>query len=62
MSNIFSKINLKSQTEILVLNSPKSFESEIATLSGVSVLRDTDIAGEITFSLAFVTKQERGGQ
>jgi hypothetical protein len=58
MSNIFSKINLKSQTEILVLNAPESFESEISALSGVSVLRDPDIAGKITFSLAFVTKQE----
>jgi hypothetical protein len=58
MSDIFSKLNLKSHTEILVIGAPKSFESEIAALSGISVLRDTDITREIIFSLAFVTKQE----
>ncbi len=58
MSPIFNKLNLKSQTEIIVLNAPESFESEIAALRGVSVLRDAKGMEETTFSLAFVTKQE----
>jgi hypothetical protein len=58
MSPIFSKLNLKSQTEILVLNSPESFESELASLSGVSVSRDPESSEETLFLLAFVTKQE----
>lgn len=58
MSDIFSKLNLKSQAEILVLNAPQSFESEIVALSGVTVIQDTDATEEVTFSLAFVTKQD----
>jgi hypothetical protein len=58
MSPLFSKLNLKSQTEILVLNTPESFESELEALSGVSVLRDAKSAEETLFLLAFVTKQK----
>jgi hypothetical protein len=58
MSPIFTKLNLKSQIEIFVLNAPESFESEIAALSGVSVFRKAESMEEIPFSLTFVTKQE----
>jgi hypothetical protein len=57
MSPLFSKLNLKSQTEILVLNTPESFQSEIDALKEVSVLQETDSIEETTFLLAFVTKQ-----
>jgi hypothetical protein len=58
MSSLFSKLNLKSQTEIVVLNSPESFEPELTALSGVAVLRELEPTGNTTFLLAFVTKQE----
>lgn len=54
----FQKLNLKDQNPILILNSPASFEPEIATLSGVQVLRELKSAGEVSFALAFVTKQK----
>ena len=57
MSTIFKKMNLKDQTEIVVLNAPESFESELTALAGVNVLRDLKSAKAINFALAFVTKQ-----
>jgi hypothetical protein len=51
----FEKLNLKDKTQIVVLNTPESFESEIASLDGVKVLRKLTVPAE--FSLAFVTKQ-----
>ena len=57
MSAIFDKLNLKNQTEILVLNAPESFEPELASLD-VAIQRDAQAVKEIAFSLAFVTKQK----
>ncbi len=57
MSEIFKKMNLKEQTEIVVLNAPESFESELAALAGVKVLRDLKSAKAVSFALAFVVKQ-----
>jgi hypothetical protein len=53
----FEKLNLKEQKQILVLNSPASFEPELKTLRGVTVQRDLKNVRETEFSLAFVTKQ-----
>src|SRR5215831_6234307 len=58
MSIIFNKLNLKSQTEILVLNAPESFEPELAALKNVIVRRNAGDVKEIAFSLAFVTRQK----
>lgn len=58
MSIIFSKLNLKGQTEILVLNAPESFEPELAALNNVAVRRNAGDVKEIAFSLAFVTRQK----
>jgi hypothetical protein len=58
MQSTFEKLNLKNQTQILILNAPQSFEPELATLKGVTVLRDLKTAREIEFSLAFVTRQQ----
>lgn len=58
MPSVFEKLNLKSHARIVVLNAPESFEPELAALRGVTVLRDLKGAGEIEFSLAFVTKQK----
>ena len=57
MSTVFGKLNLKDQKQIVVLDSPGSFESELATLRGVEIIRDLKKAKEVTFSLAFVTTQ-----
>ena len=58
MGSVFGKLNLKDQKQILILNSPASFEPELKTLRGVTVLRDLKSAGPIEFSLAFVTRQQ----
>jgi len=58
MSAIFNKLNLKDQTEILVLNAPESFEPELASLENVKIRRNTQDVKEIAFSLAFVTRQK----
>jgi hypothetical protein len=57
MPSIFDKLNLKQQREILVVNAPSSFESEVAALKGVTVLRDPGKAKAVHFALAFATKQ-----
>ncbi len=59
MLTVFAKLNLKDQKQIVVLNAPESFESELATLKGVEVLRDVKKAKAVAFSLAFVTEQKR---
>jgi len=53
----FAKLNLKDQTEIVVLNAPASFEPELKSLKGVTVRRDAK-GGDIDFSLAFVMTQK----
>jgi len=58
MTPLFRKLNLKGQTEIVVLNAPESFEPELAALEKVAVLRDINTASEITFALVFVTTLE----
>lgn len=58
MTTVFGKLNLKDQTEILVLNAPSSFEPELAALTGVTVVQDAQAATQVGFVLAFVTKLE----
>jgi len=53
----FAKLNLKDQTEIVVLNAPASFEPELKSLKGIAVRRDAR-GGDIEFSLTFVTTQK----
>jgi hypothetical protein len=57
MPSIFEKLNLKDQCEILVINSPPSFEYELEALKGVRVLRDLKQTKSIHYALAFATKQ-----
>ena len=59
MATVFSKLNLKDHKQIVVLDSPGSFESELAALQGVEVLRDLKKAKQLTFSLAFVTTPQQ---
>jgi hypothetical protein len=57
MASVFDKLNFKNQRELLVLAAPPSFEPELRTLSGVSILRDARKAKSIEFAIAFVTKR-----
>jgi hypothetical protein len=57
MSPLFNRLNLKNQQEILVINAPASFESELALLYGVTVKRDPTKVSAIGFALTFVKKQ-----
>jgi hypothetical protein len=57
MPSVFNKLNLGAHDEILVINAPRSFESELRALDGVAVLRDPKKAKAVRFALAFVTKQ-----
>lgn len=56
MASVFDKLNLKDHTGILVLGAPASFEPEIESLSGVSVVRDASKIESIRFAIVFVTK------
>jgi hypothetical protein len=55
MSALFKKLNLGTRDTIHVLNSPKSFEPELAALDGVTVKRT--VSGASTFAMAFVITQ-----
>jgi hypothetical protein len=56
-SAVFSKLNLKDQAEILVLNAPETFEPELGRLRGVRVRRDRSSRRPVSFVLAFVQRQ-----
>jgi hypothetical protein len=58
MKPVFDKLNLKDETEIVVLNSPDSFEPELQALAGITILRNAHQVEEIAFSLAFVKTQQ----
>lgn len=57
MPAIFEKLNLKDQTEIVVVNAPQSFEAELEGLSPVRVARDPGKVKTIEFAVAFATTQ-----
>jgi len=59
MATVFAKLNLRGHKQIVVLGSPSSFESELAALEGVEVIRDLKKAKQVTFSLAFVTTPQQ---
>jgi len=57
-ARVFDKLNLKEQREIVVLNAPDSFESELATLRNVRVVRDLAEVSGLTFALVFASRQK----
>ncbi len=59
MSNVFKKLNLKDQGEIVVLDAPESFEAELAALAGVTVHRRLTDVKSAAFVLAFGTRQKQ---
>lgn len=54
MTPLFNKLNLKGQTEIVVLNASEGFERELDALKGVTVHRDASALDRVKFVLAFV--------
>jgi len=57
MATIFDKLQLKDQQDILILNAPLSFESELARLPAITLHRHVESVPQIRYALAFVTKQ-----
>lgn len=55
MTPLFKKLNFKDQEEILVLNAPESFESELQMLDSVDVVREANQIKSISFAIYFVT-------
>jgi hypothetical protein len=56
-SALFTKLNLKDQREIVVLNAPASFERELATLTGVEIRRKLRGTAPAEFVLVFATRK-----
>ncbi len=56
LSPLFTKLNLKTAPELLVLNAPPMFESELALLIGRKILRAPGTA-PVSFTLAFAITQ-----
>jgi len=57
MATTFEKLNLKDHQQIVVLNAPTSFETELAGLHGIAIQRDLKAVADSPFTLAFVTKK-----
>jgi len=57
MTQLFKKLNLKDHTEIVVLNAPDSFETELEALDGVTIRRDVPGDASVGFAVAFAVKQ-----
>ncbi len=59
MDPIFKKLNFKEQDSILVLQAPESFEPNLSAMQGLTHChRELDEIEQLTFCLAFVTRQE----
>ena len=58
MADVWGKLNLKQQQEIVVVNAPSSFEPEIKLLAGVTVKRTPADVKQIAFFLGFVTTRK----
>jgi hypothetical protein len=59
MDATFKKLNLKDQKEVVILNSPESFEANIGSIrQEIQVVRSLEGVTELVFLMAFVTKQQ----
>lgn len=57
MAGLWSKLNLKDQERVLILDAPASFERAVAELEGKAVLRRWGADASVDFLVAFVTRQ-----
>ena len=55
--SVFTKLNLKDQKEILVIDAPDSFVPELKALKGVKVHRNPGEAKKFEFALAFASQK-----
>jgi hypothetical protein len=55
MTPLFTKLNWKGHSELVVVDAPASFEPELAALQSVRVVRDPASVPTIQFAIAFVT-------
>jgi hypothetical protein len=56
VTGVFGKLQLKDQTDIVVLDAPASFDMELRALKGVRVHRKLDLPS-VEFAIAFVIRQ-----
>jgi hypothetical protein len=59
MSDVFEKLNLTDQQQILVLHAPESFLPELARLPVLTIHHHIESVPEIGFLLAFVTRKSQ---
>ena len=60
MTPLFKKLNLKDQETVVVINSPSSFEAELAEISkSTQIVKDTTKVLLIDFALIFVLSPEQ---
>lgn len=57
MTPLFRKLNLKDHREIVVLNAPESFDTELTKLDAVTVVRKLGRMTNVEFALAFAISQ-----
>ena len=55
MTNLFKKLKLENQKEILVLNEPKGFAKQLAQLVDIDVYESLIQVNKVEFALVFVT-------
>lgn len=62
MGSVFSKLNLKDQAQLLVLDAPESFEAQLSELRGRKILRRLEDCRQVEFALMFVSRQQQLNQ
>ena len=58
MNPIFKKLNYKDQPSVVVINAPPSFKKDMDEMKTVAKVITKVPSGEISFFLAFVTRQD----
>jgi hypothetical protein len=59
MTSLFKKLNYKNQSIIVAIDSPKSFQKELESMSEIAIIKkDMKNVKEIEFVIGFVTKQD----
>ncbi len=58
MTPLFKKLNFKNEAEIVVINAPESFETELAALGETKIIREFGQTNDLKFLIAFVTQLE----
>ena len=60
MDPIFKKLNFKAHKEVVILNAPDSFKTNLENMNSITTIQiATEDINQINFFLAFVTEQEK---